>query len=419
MNVEQQLKKVPLFEKLTSAELEEVARIGQTQFVAGNTKVYKENDPADKFYVVLEGTTRLSMKNAKGGEADLIRFKPGDWFGEVELIDGRPRKMRATTISPCQFFLFSRTDFLSLLSKSPWVLSCVLQRFSAKLQQRSALVAELRFQEERVRAQAEIERHRSISQMVAGVAHEINTPLGIINNAASLLSEKLTPKTIPELAKDPSAEIILTDLVDAAALIQKNADRSAKLVESFKKLSARNVTGEREQADFASLTEEAMGLYRLQARKSKLQLKMIDELDQAERTWKGFPEKYTQIILNLLTNIDRYAYPGGIGGEVVVTVSQHIQPGMKAQFRVVVQDFGCGIPKENLPKVFDAFFTTGRALGGTGLGLAIVHNLVTDALQGTISLSSEPNQGTRVEILLPLVVHGDHDDPSTQQEQPS
>ena len=251
--------------------------------------------------------------------------------------------------------------------------------------------------------------------MVAGVAHEINTPLGIINNAASLLSEKLTPKAIPELAKDARAEAVLRDLFQAASLIQSNANRSAGLVETFKKLSARNVTGRKEQVDFVALTEEAMDLYRLEARKSKLQLKMVDELGETDRGWEGFPEKYTQVILNLLTNIDRYAYPGNVGGEVVVTVSENNKSGKKAQFRVVVQDFGCGIPKKDLPKVFDAFFTTGRALGGTGLGLAIVHNLVTSSLQGTISISAEPGKGTRVEIQLPKIVQDDKEETPTKK----
>ena len=407
MTVENDLMKVPLFARLTPEHLKEVVRAGQTQFLPADTVVYQEHDPGDMFYVVLDGAARLSISNGQGGEAELIRFKAGDWFGEVDLIEGNPRKMRATTILPCQFFLLSRTDFLELLSKSPWILSRVLQKFSAKLQQRSDLVGELRFQEERLRAQAEIQRHRSISQMVAGVAHEINTPLRIITNAASLLSEKLTPKAISALAKDAYAEAVLNDFSQAASLIQSHAIRSAGLVESFKKLSARNLTGRKERVDFAALTKEALGLYRLEARKSRLQFEMVDELGEADRRWEGFPGHYTQVILNLLTNIDRYAYPEGRDGLVRVTLSQETRAGKVPHFRVVVQDFGCGIPKENLPKVFDAFFTTGRAFGGTGLGLAIVHNLVTSALQGTIDISSEPGQGTRVEMHLPKIVKND------------
>ena len=414
MTVEHDLMKVPLFAGLTPEQLKEVTRTGRTQFVPANTVIYKEHDPGDMFYVVLDGAVRIYISHKNDREVDLLRLQVGDWFGELDLLDGTPRKVRATTISPCQFFLWARTDFLNLLTKSPLITSRVFQKLSAKFLRVDLFFGELRFQDERVRAQAEIQRHRSISQMVAGVAHEINTPLGIITNAASLLSEKLTQMAIPASAKDTGSKATQTALLQAAKLIQSNAARTANLVETFKKLSARNITSRKEQVDIASLTEETMELYRLQARKSKLQLEMVDDLGQRERIWDGFPEKYTQVILNLLTNIDRYAYPGGVGGEVVVKVSQQTTPGKKTQFCVVVQDFGGGIPKEDLPKVFDAFFTTGRALGGTGLGLAIVHNLITSALHGTISITSEPGQGTRVEIQLPKIVQDDKEETPAQ-----
>ncbi len=203
------------------------------------------------------------------------------------------------------------------------------------------------------------------------------------------------------------AEEVLTDLHDAAALIQSNIRRAAQLVESFKNLSVRNVTDCKEVVDIGALTEEAVGLYRLKARQSRLLLEVIDELGEADRTWDGYPGRFSQIILNLLTNIDRYAYPEGQGGKVRVVVSRENGAGEASRFSVVVEDFGRGIPQEDLPKVFNAFFTTGRATGGTGLGLAIVHNLVTSALQGTVRIDSEPGQGTRVVMSLPMEVQGE------------
>ena len=416
MTVEHDLMKVPLFDGLTREHLQEVARTGRTQLLPANTMVLDQHSPADMFYVILDGTVCAVRTNEHGSEVALVRLKAGDFFGELSLIEGHPRQARVTTTSSCRLFLLRGPDFWNILSKSPGMLTRLLVGLTTKINHRNAQYFELRLQKERLEVQAEIDRHRSISQMVAGVAHEINTPLGIINNAASLLSEKLTPKAIPALAKDTRAEAILNDLFQAASLIQSHAKRSAGLVESFKKLSARNVTGRKERVDFVALTQEALELYRLQARQSKLQLKMVDELGEADRSWEGFPGHYTQVILNLLTNIDRYAYPEGRGGSVRVTVSQETHRGKAPHFQVVVQDFGCGIAKKDLPKVFDAFFTTGRALGGTGLGLAIVHNLVTSSLQGTISISSEPGKGTRVEIQLPKIIQDNQEVTLTQNQ---
>ena len=344
-----------------------------------------------------------------GQEVELAQFHAGSFFGELSLIDTEPRSASATAVEPSELFLLGRLAFQGLLAGAHPMFKDLLAGLSTKIRNSNVQYFELRLQKERLRAQAEIERHRSISQMVAGVAHEINTPLGIVNNAASLITEMLTPQTIPTLAKDAHAEEVLTDLHDAATLIQSNIRRAARLVESFKNLSVRNVTDCKEVVDLGALTEEAVGLYRLKARQSRLLLEVIDELGETDRTWDGYPGRFSQIILNLLTNIDRYAYPEGQGGKVRVVVSRENDTSEASRFSVVVEDFGCGIPQEDLPKVFNAFFTTGRAKGGTGLGLAIVHNLVTSALQGTVRIDSEPGQGTRVVMSLPLEVQENHE----------
>ncbi len=366
--------------------------------------LFREGDPGDALYVVLSGAVSVHSLDDQGEEVELARFQPGAFFGELALIDAEPRSATGRVVEDSDLFRLDRAAFLGLLDRAHPMLKDLLAGLSAKIRNNNVQYFELRLQKERLRAQAEIERHRSISQMVAGVAHEINTPLGIVNNAASLITEMITPKAIPTLAKDARAESVLTDLHDAATLIQSNIVRAGQLIEAFKNLSVRNVTGRKEQVDFGVLTEEAVGLYRLKARQSRLRLEVIDELGEAGRAWEGFPGHYTQVILNLLTNVDRYAYPNGQGGAVQVTIAQEKDTRKESRFHVVVEDFGRGIPEKDLPKVFDAFFTTGRAIGGTGLGLAIVHNLVTSALQGTICIASEPGEGTRVVMRLPKTV---------------
>jgi signal transduction histidine kinase len=109
------------------------------------------------------------------------------------------------------------------------------------------------------------------------------------------------------------------------------------------------------------------------------------------------------VILNLLTNVERYAYPDGRGGKVLVRVAEETDR-REPCFVVTVQDFGRGIPSEDLPRVFDAFFTTGRGKGGSGLGLAIVHNIVTSALKGSVAAESELDKGTRVTVRFPRTI---------------
>lgn len=107
--------------------------------------------------------------------------------------------------------------------------------------------------------------------------------------------------------------------------------------------------------------------------------------------------------MNLLVNIERYAYPNQTGGtvEIGLNVDDEYDPPC---FVLSVQDFGTGIPPENLSRVFDPFFTTGRSKGGSGLGLAIVHNIVTEALKGSIEVESELNRGTTFTMTFSRVI---------------
>jgi two-component system NtrC family sensor kinase len=104
--------------------------------------------------------------------------------------------------------------------------------------------------------------------------------------------------------------------------------------------------------------------------------------------------------MNLLQNIERYAYPSGKGGEVDITATDNNDE----NFIITVRDYGKGISRDNITKVFDPFYTTGRDKGGSGLGLAIVHNIVTTALQGSIEVSSEIDKGTMLSIMIPKTI---------------
>jgi signal transduction histidine kinase len=109
------------------------------------------------------------------------------------------------------------------------------------------------------------------------------------------------------------------------------------------------------------------------------------------------------VLLNLLTNVERYAYPDGAGGRVEVRLRTAVPPG-PASFAISVQDFGRGIEPDALRRVFEPFFTTGRGRGGTGLGLAIVQNIVSTALQGWVAIESSPGAGTTATIVVPQTI---------------
>jgi signal transduction histidine kinase len=159
----------------------------------------------------------------------------------------------------------------------------------------------------------------------------------------------------------------------------------------------------REQVDLPTLVEDTVHLFSINARRARLAIDLQLQVHGDERLWDGYPGYLSQILLNLLSNIERYAYPDGVGGKVEISVAmdhEHHPP----CFLLTVRDVGRGIPADDLAKVTEPFFTTGRSKGGTGLGMAIVHNLVTSALHGTLHIASQPGAGTTVTIRFPQVI---------------
>lgn len=241
-----------------------------------------------------------------------------------------------------------------------------------------------------IRAESELARHRSVAQMVAGVAHELNTPLGIINTASDLMMQRLS---------SPDGELVVEDLVEAGNLIARNVARAHKLVQDFKKVSVNQITDVRETVRLPDVIAETAGLFKVSARQSRIDVSIINELPEQRGEWTGYAGSLSQVLLNLLSNIQRYAYAEGAGGRVEIRLSSE-----DGAYCITVRDFGSGIPPENLTRVFDPFFTTGRGKGGSGLGMSIVHNIVTVHLHGTISVDSKVGEGTTVTIRMPAIV---------------
>ena len=260
----------------------------------------------------------------------------------------------------------------------------------------------LRRENERlIRDESELARHRSVAQMVAGVAHEINTPLGIVKTAAGLITQELGSPALADLVTTDEARRTVEDLVDASRLIARNTDRAHQLVQDFKKVSVHQITDVRETVALPEVVAETVHLFSVSSRESRMDVEVIDRLPEGAGEWTGYPGSLSQVLLNLLQNAQRYAYPESEGGRVEVALDAEAD---EARYRLTVRDFGRGIPPDDLPRVFDPFFTTGRAKGGSGLGMTIVHTVVTAHLSGSVALESTVGEGTVVTLGLPRSV---------------
>jgi signal transduction histidine kinase len=390
------------FRNLDDDQLAHLALRGEMRTAAAGDAVCQPGDEPDGLYVVLTGRVVMSRPALDGQMVDLGERGPGGSFGEPSLLNPARRSTLVTTTEPSRFFVLSRRAFLSFMADFPEAVPGLLDGIGTQLRLTQEKLFAETVKEHALQVQLHAGRYRSLAQLVAGVAHEINTPLGVITTAASILAQDLSdlvcdagPITGP-----------IQDAMDAAELISSNLARASRLVDRFKSLSTSQAVTLVEEVDLTAVVDDVLALFAPKARAAQLTIDVRDERPDPKEPWIGNAGSLAEALLNLLSNAERYAYPPGIGGAVEVVLAAD-----DGHFDVTVRDFGRGIPDEHLGQVWEPFFTTGRHVGGTGLGLAVVNNLVTDGMHGWAEIRSQVGRGTSVRLRFPRI-------PDPQREEP-
>ena len=241
----------------------------------------------------------------------------------------------------------------------------------------------------------ESEKMAAIGGLVAGVAHEINTPVGIGITAISSLQDDIQRMAgmyeKEEISRKDFKEFLQSS-DDVSKLIQKNLERTASLVQSFKQVSTDQVT---EQQRVFALKEYLNDI--LVSLQPKFRGKKIDfKIDCDEKLkLNSYPGVYAQIFTNLLLNSLQHGFPEKDKGTIVIKADIN-----KELLKIQYIDDGAGISKKDLPHIFEPFYTSDQH--GAGLGLNIVYNLVKQKLHGTITCESDPGKGVLFKIEVPM-----------------
>lgn len=265
----------------------------------------------------------------------------------------------------------------------------------------SALESERLAHEQLKTAQAQLiqaEKMSALAHLVAGVAHEINTPLGIALTAASHLEDetaRFNRQTADGRVRKADFEHYVAIARETSSLLQTHVSRAAGLVQSFKQVAADQVVDDRRRFDLKTCLDELAQSLGPALRKGGHQLS-IDcpaslELD-------SYPGALIQVMTNLAMNAIQHAFDAGREGRLSISAA----PSAAGVVELACSDDGRGIPPENRPRIFDPFFTTRRGSGNTGLGLHVVFNLVTSKLGGRIELDGATERGARFVIQLPI-----------------
>jgi PAS domain S-box-containing protein len=249
----------------------------------------------------------------------------------------------------------------------------------------------------------EVEKLAALGRLVAGVAHEINSPVGTSLTVASALERK-TATIAKEMTQGTLRRSSLLEFLgiirEASSQLVANLNHAADLIQSFKQVATDRNESNRRTFDLGDLTEQIVLSLRPGLGEKNLTLKVEC---QPDLTMISYPGPYGQVLTNLFLNSITHAFPddkaGAIDIRVLAAGNDYVE--------ILFSDDGCGMNPDDRRKAFDPFFTTRRDQGSTGLGLHIVHSIVTNYLGGRVHLDSEPGKGTKIRLVLPRAAPAD------------
>ncbi|UUX51878.1 PAS domain-containing protein [Nisaea acidiphila] len=247
----------------------------------------------------------------------------------------------------------------------------------------------------------ESERLASLGAMVAGIAHEVNTPIGICVTASTTVSSSAS-SLIDGLAtgnlKRSAFEAALSRITEGMKLVDANLARAAKLISSFKSIAVDQTSEEERVFNLIEYLQDIVDSLSPQLRHEDVTVS-IDGPD--DLVLRSYPGAIAQILTNLIMNSVIHGFSDRDHGAISITIARS---GRLLEFTYA--DDGQGMSGEVVKQVFDPFFTTKRGQGGSGLGMHILFNLVTQVLKGTVRCESTPGHGVTVTIRFPMIEAG-------------
>ena len=244
------------------------------------------------------------------------------------------------------------------------------------------------------------EKLAALGSLVAGVANELNSPIGnsiLMTSSLEGKADAMNDKITRQCLRQSDLDDFLLDTRETATLILKSLTSAAELVSSFKQVAVDRTSAKRRLFNLQQTCHETITTLNSQIRHSghTLEVQIPDDI-----IIDGYPGPLGQVLSNLVNNALLHAFDGREHGHLALRATrldhEHV--------RITFQDDGVGIAEKNLARIFDPFFTTKAGQGDSGLGMNIVYNIVTSLLNGKIRVESELECGTTVVLDLPLAV---------------
>jgi len=352
------LEQTRLFSTLSAAELQIVRQNSVQLEHPANFVIFREGDPGDGLYVISHGQVQISALLEGGERRVLGRLGPGDFFGEMALLDDGFRSATATTEQSSILHFIPRESLVSLLETSPRLAVRLMREFSLRMRE---------FNRRYVQEVLQAERLTLVGRFARSIVHDFKNPLNVIGLAAELVNME---KATPEMRKT------------ATARIRRQVDRLGNMISElleFTRGTPQAIVPER--LEYAAYVREL--LEELEADAKDKRVTLVLRNDPPPTPVLIDRKRLHHVFTNLINNAAD-VMPNG--GKVIFSFEQNGR-----EIVTTVEDTGPGIPPEILPRLFENFATFGKP-NGTGLGLSICKRIVEDH-KGWIRAKSEPNRG--------------------------
>jgi len=246
----------------------------------------------------------------------------------------------------------------------------------------------------------ETEKLASLGGLVAGVAHEVNTPIGVCLTAASFLSEKtnhLIALYESDNLSEEEFEQCLKNFKESSEIIVENIKKADQLIYSFKQIAVDQTSEQKRTIELKIYIEQVLHSLHPKWKRTKHVVELTCDDGIKIETYPG---DLSQIISNLILNSLFHGFDGIEKGEIKIDIKSR-----QNSILILYTDNGKGMDNTQQEKIFEPFYTTKRGQGGSGLGMYIVYNIVSNRLQGSIEVSSAPGKGVQVAIKLPKQIN--------------
>jgi signal transduction histidine kinase len=360
------LESIALFRNLGRDELQALRLIVQERHFAAQTAIFKEGDPGDGVYFVKDGLVEISSVMGVGRRV-LSQLGPGEIFGEMAVIEHRPRSATAIAVRETDVYFLPRGEMLSFIQRSPALALGLLQYISHRLRD---------FDQVYLREVVQAERLAVLGNFARSIVHDLKNPLSIIGLSAQMLDR---PEARPEAR------------TQACTRIRRQAERISDMVGDILIFTE----GKRTDVDikptnYHTYVMELVVELRAEAELKNARIQMQNEPPAVLIPFN--PRRLSRVFHNLVHNAADMMPDGGL-------ITFRFQCDGK-EMTTEIEDTGPGIAPEMAGKLFEAFATFGKEQG-TGLGLSICKKIIEDH-QGRIRVRNEPGRGAIFAFTLPL-----------------